>query len=318
MRRGVGPMRCGKCAHQLDPSQEVCPECGRTWRPGDPGSARVFVMTADALERRRRTWLVQQWVMTGAAAVLLVWGTPFAVGLFPTQPFVNAVWFGPMQTAARGTEWSDSDVEMVVRVEGWHTDQEAFSKSRSRMQVERMQVTAVTPRQRTAPLEDVPAAESSSPARIVIERDYERSPAGVWYMVESTDARNITSGHWGVSLDLRNDYSLNTLSRLIPLAFPDLTKQQIERLAPLMLRILAGGATDDHCVWGNSHSSFEPPERVKLAKSTQQQRYIGSALVALVAAVVALSWIRVLWLDRSRRPWGRQHRGELMMSARSL
>jgi hypothetical protein len=275
-------------------------------------------MAADALERRRRTWLVQQWVMAGAAVVLLVWGAPFAVGLFPTAPFVNAVWLSPMQTAARGTEWSDSDVEMVVRAEGWHTDQEAFSKSRSRMQVELVRVTAVTPKERTVPLDDVPAAENSSTARILIQRDYERSPAGAWYMLEATDAGNVKSGQWGVALDPPDEYSLNTVKRLIPLAFPNLTKQQVEHMAPLLLRVAAGGAIDDHCVWGNSHSSFEPPELVIMAKSSLHQRYIGGTVIVVVAAVVAIGWLRVLWLDRTRRPWGRQDRGELMMSARSL
>lgn len=302
MKRGLGAPRCGGCKHTLAPGQTTCPECGREWRVGDPGSAGLLPRAADALERRRRTALVQQWLIGAATLVFAAAGTIYMVGLLPSQVPTNASW-----AAFLGHDGNPAPIggrQLAVEVAGFAPDVQAYDRRRFMQHVNRVQFSIVVPQEGEPDPRDARAALQDSIATFELRRE------DSVFLVFTRSGSSMTDTGWRVRADGVDAGTESVINQVSSFVYPALQMQPQHRkiIHDIICDVIdpkaqAEGKAIERAV-GGGYSHYIMPEYITRRESIKQQSIAGGVTLAVVGAVIAGLWIRVRVTDSKRKPWG--------------
>lgn len=301
-RRLDAPPRCGGCAHLLAPGQMQCPECGRAWTDSDPGAARVFGRVADRCERLRRASIVASAALGVAALVCATLGGLYIAGTLPVGYATNAWWYAPVETRGEGQEWTDTDSELWVQVQGVRLDPDGFVAGGPMDRVDEVRIVRVLREPRTEPAVGLGSEFQGGLGLRLMVADNEVTACHRWSMDKPW------SGPDGPHKleDLNAQYAGMLSWWLGPHRFgpasPELRQAWDRKLCDLAVDLCKGQDVRAHVRWGEQGTSFMPQDVAHRSASRLQQLAIAALVGCTSIAVAATALARAVLGSRASAP----------------
>jgi hypothetical protein len=260
----------------------------------------VLPRAADALERRRRTSLVQQWIVSAAIVILALGGSLYVADVLPSHSPTNAHWGSLLGNPADPAQMGNMNV--AVEVEGFAPDIQAYDRRRFMQRIDSVRIAVVGGSQDSASVPDVRQALREGIAMLHLTRQES------WFLISTRAGAGTSAMQWSVRATGVDTGTESVLDSLLASIYSGLGPQQRKTVYAIIADVIDPQANAEGKAiaraTGGGFSHFVMPEFIIGRESLKQQAIAGAGTMALVGVLSVGLWIRVRVIDSKRKPWG--------------